>query len=251
MINLKQIYNKILEFKKYNFEEIYFDILTIGSIAISNAYEKNNELYEKRENQYKHIIKKYEKNEQQKIIEIFTDIYNYLTYKFNTKNFNDYLGNLYMFSKTSSNSKGQYFTPYEVSKTSGSIVLNKTGELKEKIGKNNDYIYTIYENCCGSGGMIIGVIEQLQKQNINTSYNVCVKCGDIDWICCYMTYLQLTLAGVPAIVIKKDGLSKNYTEENMLYTPAFSINFLHFSKIIDLKIENKENTTKYGQLSLF
>ena len=73
----------------------------------------------------------------------------------------------------------------------------------EKIIDKNGYI-TLSEPCCGAGAMILGFVKALKDEDINYQQNLLVYAVDISEICAYMTYVQLSLYGIPAIVVRKD-----------------------------------------------
>ena len=90
----------------------------------------------------------------------------------------------------------------------------------EKQLEEKDYI-TVSEPCCGSGGMIIAFAESLKDNGYNYQHQLYVEAIDIDELCFKMTYIQLSLLGIPARVIRGDSLSMQYYE--MIYTPFYFI----------------------------
>ena len=66
----------------------------------------------------------------------------------------------------------------------------------------------------------------LKDAGVNYAWNVFVDCGDIDSRCVHMTYLTLSLLGVPAVVRKGDALLLDYSET--WYTPAYIFAWPHF-----------------------
>jgi len=57
-----------------------------------------------------------------------------------------------------------------------------------------------------------------------------MDCGDIDSRCVHMTYLVLSVLGVPAMVRRGDALMLEYTEA--WFTPAYVLNCAHFYRQI-------------------
>ena len=74
-------------------------------------------------------------------------------------------------------------------------------------------------------GLVLSYARALQKQNINYQEYLLVDVTDISDICVYMTYIQLALYGVPAIVRCGNTLTQEMRFK--LETPLF---FLHYSK---------------------
>ena len=91
----------------------------------------------------------------------------------------------------------------------------------------NDEILTLNEPSCGSGGMIIAAVDKLYNQyHFNISRNLFVECSDIDSRCVHMCYLQLGLAGVPAIIYKRNTLTLETWDE--WFTPAYMMQWERF-----------------------
>ena len=72
--------------------------------------------------------------------------------------------------------------------------------------------------------MIIAVVRVLKDRGVNPQRCMRVTAQDLDWKGVYMTYVQLSLLGIKAIVVQGDTLSapygKCYPPERVLYTPA-------------------------------
>lgn len=68
--------------------------------------------------------------------------------------------------------------------------------------------------------------------NINYTMDCFVDCSDIDLRCVHMAYLQLSLAGVPAIVKHQDSLTRKLY--SVWRTPAFVMRYPRFFKFLNL-----------------
>ena len=99
-------------------------------------------------------------------------------------------------------------------------------KLKAEIAEDPDRVITIAEPTCGAGGLIVAAIDVLKDAGINYAWNAFVDCGDIDARCVHMTYLTLSLLGVPAVVRRGDALILDYSET--WYTPAYIFAWPHF-----------------------
>jgi type I restriction-modification system DNA methylase subunit len=212
---------------KASAHEFLSDIFECGAIAISNRFDMLQ--YEQREKRYLQIIKKYEPQMQKLITEVFAKIFLLLTQQTNSAvGFNDYLGDLYMKSETSNSKTGQFFTPYCVSKLCAETAINET-LITEAI--EQDKILTLSEPACGAGGMVIAAVDILYyKYHFNYSRNLVVECSDIDSRCVHMTYLQLGLAGIPAVIFKRDTLSMQTWER--WETPAYIMQYTRFKDFL-------------------
>ena len=80
-------------------------------------------------------------------------------------------------------------------------------------------ILTICDPCCGSGVMSLAALDVLQRKSVNYVRNVFIECSDIDIRCVHMAYLQLSLAGVPAIIKHQNTLTMETWD--VWKTPAF------------------------------
>lgn len=204
--------------------ELLSDVFQCGAIAIANKFDRRQA--KKREETYLSIIKKYDKDTQQLITEIFAEISVLLLSQIDM-GFDDYLGELYMLSETSNSKVGQFFTPYSVSKACAEACIDEK-TVNEYIEK--DKILTINEPACGAGGMIIAAIDILyNRYRLNYSRNVFVECSDVDQRCVHMTYLQLSLIGVPAIVYQRDTLTMKTWQK--WETPAYIMQYLRFKNM--------------------
>lgn len=71
--------------------------------------------------------------------------------------------------------------------------------------------------------MIISVAKLLFDKGINYQINMKVVAQDLNILCVYMTYIQLSLMGVDAIVAQGDTLSEpyieNYPKDRIFRTP--------------------------------
>lgn len=139
--------------------------------------------------------------------------------------FADWAGELYMDSGTSDDKAGQFFTPYSVSQCMARINFPKD-EVRAKLGSDPNRVLTIYEPTCGAGGLIVAAIDALNEAGVNYSWNVFVDCGDNDLRCVHMTYVTLSLLGVPAVVRLGDALMMEYRQA--WFTPAYLMAWPHF-----------------------
>ena len=220
---------KLVEKIAYRFDTHTFlsDVFECSAISVSNRFDYVN--YKAREERYLQIINKYDKDTQTLIVDIFARIYLLLTRQiYPNVGFNDYLGELYMRSNTSNSSAGQFFTPYDVSKMSAKMTVNENiarGYMEQ------DKILTLNEPSCGSGGMIIATAEVLYREyDFNIARNLLVVCSDIDSRCVHMTYLQLGLAGIPAVIYRQNTLTLETWEK--WKTPSYIMQYSRFRNVL-------------------
>lgn len=93
--------------------------------------------------------------------------------------------------------------------------------------------------------MIIGFAKALQSQGINYQQNLLVDATDISATCVYMTYIQLSLYGIPAIVHCGDTLSLKMKFQ--METPFFYLNYWKFRKFFNQSNEQKQEEIQESQ----
>lgn len=205
------------------------DVFECGAIAISNKVDLRQA--ETREERYLQIIRKYQKSEQELLAAVFSKIFALLSsVVYDNGRFGDYLGELFMRNNQGNNKAGQFFTPFYISELCSKMILTEKS-VRPLI--EQDKIITLNDPCCGSGGMILASMDILQNDyGVNYARDCFVDCGDIDIRCVHMTYLQLSLAGVPAIIKHQDALSRKLW--SVWYTPAYLFQYLRFCKYENL-----------------
>lgn len=208
-------------------KELLTDLFECGAIAISNKFDMRQA--QTRELKYLNTMAKYDEEIRNLIVELFADIRMLITNQYNSSiGFNDYLGALYMNSGTSNNRAGQFFTPYHISKLCAAcgIDVEKVAKAKEKKA-----VLTLIEPSCGSSGMIIATADILYNNfNFDITQNLFVECSDVDSRCIHMSYIQLGLAGIPAVIYKRDSLTIQTWER--WYTPSLLMQWKKFRKFI-------------------
>lgn len=216
---------KLLEKGLYKVDAHTFlsDLFECGAIAISNKFDHRQAA--EREKRYSQIINGYEPDMRDLMMQMFAQIYQLLSQQINPAvGFNDYLGELYMRSETSNSKAGQFFTPYNLSKACAAVCLddNLVNEAIEQ-----DKILTLNEPASGAGGMILAAVDILyNRHHFNYSRNLVVECSDIDLRCVHMSYLQLSLAGVPAVVYHRDTMTMKTWQR--WETPAYIMQWIRF-----------------------
>lgn len=208
-----------------NSSKLISDVFECGALAISNLVDFTK--YDEREERYKQIMNTYKPQERELIAEIFGKIFALLSsVVYDDGEFNDYLGELFMRCNQGEKRAGQFFTPYHVSKFMAEITVTDS-EIK------NGEIITVNDCCCGGGGMLVAAVDVLKNRyGVNYARDCFIDAGDIDERCVHMTYLQLSLAGVPAIIKHQDALSRKLW--SVWKTPAYLFQYLRFRKFESL-----------------
>lgn len=120
---------------------------------------------------------------------------------------NDFLGELYMDLGFSSERKGQFFTPYHLSR---GIAQMNLGNLEAQIQEKG--ILRVADPACGAGGMLIATAEECISQGFDPRQVLQFEATDVDRDCANMTYIQLSAMDLQAMVWHGNSLSNEMFE---------------------------------------
>lgn len=161
------------------------------------------------------IIGRYDKSEidrlPQMLFHLVEELQRYAEYPV------DVLGVIFHDLELHNKHKGQFFTPQNICDMMGKMSISKADKAIAERG----YL-TVCEPCCGSGAMILGFAKAMQECELDYQRQMVVTATDVDLKCVYMTYLQLSLYGIPAVVIHGNSLSME--EWSRWYTPVYLLN---------------------------
>jgi hypothetical protein len=131
----------------------------------------------------------------------------------------DFLGDIAGELELLDASLGQLITPYPLSRLIAEMTLGDAGDIIAERG-----FITLQEPASGAGGMVIAAADVLDKNGFDPRFTLYVEALDVASLCFKMTYLQLSLRGIPATVRRANTLSLEVFES--AYTPAL-FPFLH------------------------
>lgn len=210
--------------------EVFFDWLTCSKLALQNAVERDIKRHEKREAEFAEVYAKYKKEEQEQFPRLFALLCQALE-----DGYGDFLGEVYMEGEFGNDKAGQFFTPYCVSKMLATVNFDPI-RVKDIIDANG--CITVNEPSCGSGGTVVAFLERMREEGFNYQTQCFASCIDLDPRCAYMTYVTLSVLGVPAEVWHGNTLSLEVFE--VLHTPALCMQWLKFRS----KVGILRNATK-------
>lgn len=190
-MNMENMSDKIIKtiqsmIGKYGVYNIFEDWVRMIALAYANQIFFS----QKREDEYLEIMKRYDDAEKAKLYEMYAWLLEWAE-----EQMTDMLGYIYMHLELGSKAHGQFFTPYHVC------------QMMAKMQKYDGKVIKVNEPSCGAGGNIIALAEALKEQGINYQQKMEVVCQDIDTKAVYMTYVQMCLYGIPAIVYQANTLS--------------------------------------------
>lgn len=196
--------------------DVFSDFVELGALCVANSVTpKGSELWEKREKQYIDTINKYKPDEQKLFPEMFADLVQALDYELTWRNApTDVLGALFHELELHNKYKGQFFTPQNVCDMMGKITLGDGESLLNDRG-----FISLNEPCCGSGTMVLGFAGAMLEKEMNYCAQLVVLATDVDLKCVYMCYLQLSLYGIPAVVVHGNTLTLE--EWSHWFTPVY------------------------------
>ena len=192
--------------------EIFCDFMEMSAICVSNTVDKK--YFDVREEQYLKTIRKYTPEHQKLFPQMFGELVLALECEYQGGSFVDVLGNLFHGLELHNKYRGQFFTPQHTCTMMGKITLGDSDKTVQEIG----YI-PVLEPACGSGAMVLGFAQAMRDSGYNHSQQMLVTGIDIDLKCVHMAYLQLSLYGIPAIIVH--GTTLSLEEWSRWYTPAY------------------------------
>lgn len=126
----------------------------------------------------------------------------------------DCLGQIYMQLNIGNEDRGQFFTPYEVAHLLAHINLGGS----DKIIARRGYV-TMDEPAAGAGCMAIVFASVLSERGHNYQQSMHARLTDIDMTAVHMSYVQLSLLYIPALIVHGDALRPRPGDGHW-YTPA-------------------------------
>ncbi len=200
---------KLMREASYNHTiyDVFRDFCEMSAIAISNAVDWPQR--DAREAVYLERVKKYDA----KTLAMFQKMFGCVVDELEA-GMDDVLGKTYMELEISNKHSGQFFTPYSLCQTIAGMQIDDS--LKEKIAERG--FVTVNEPACGGGAMVIAFADELRKAGLDPQTQMHVTAQDLDPRSAHMTYIQLSLLHIPAVVLVANTLTLEVS--STWYTPA-------------------------------
>lgn len=189
--------------------KVFSDFIELAAIRISNRVDPVH--FKQRDERAKSIIKSYTSSEQAEMYRYLEVLMRQITANQRVGRIEDILGKLFEefgFSRT-----GQDQSPPDVAKLVALLSLGKNFTIPEKGFINLD------DCACGSGSLILAAAEAMLGKGLNYCEHLVVRATDTDSRCIHMAYIQLSLYGIPAVVIH--GNTITLEEHTRWYTPMY------------------------------
>lgn len=174
---------------------VFEDFCAMAAAAIRNRVDRNG--YQAREEDYERTRTHYTPAQMDRFAEALA----FVALELDAQP-RDVLGETYMQLGIANRDQGQFFTPYGVAQLIASMQINDApAQLLTRP------FLTVYEPACGAGAMVIAMTQALAAQGIEYQTKVHVTADDISAIAVHMSYVQLSLLGVPAVVNRRNSLT--------------------------------------------
>lgn len=195
---------------RYRIGDVFRDFLHYSALRISNLCESVH--LQERQKKMNELLQKYGEN--QILEECFLSLTKAIVCNQQRGILRDVLGTIFEAIGPSNAGAGQFFTPEHMCRFMAKVTAgDKLSELKTK-----PYI-TVSDPCIGSGRMLLAFANEMQDKGYNYCMQMVGTAVDIDSTCVYMSYIQFSLYGIPAVVIH--GNSLLVQEWSRWYTPAY------------------------------
>lgn len=176
--------------------QVWADVITVMACSLSNATDRTEPRYAERENEYAECIKRLGGVE--KPAKLFAIIVEALERDPDQ----DFLGSLYMELNLGNHWKGQFFTPYNLSRAMAELILEDCSPEIDKKGW-----ISVCDPCIGGGAMLMAALNTMKRQNINYHNHVMFVGQDVDRVVGMMAYIQITLMGAPGYIVIGNSLT--------------------------------------------
>lgn len=219
-MNAKQIAKTLRSVShRHSMHDLFGDFVAMSACALSNAFDIENR--DAREAEYMRIVKKYEKDEVAAFPKAMSEVTQAFEMAPGEINFDDILGGVFNELELHNKWAGQFFTPYHLAQA---LAQMNTAGAHEKIAESG--FVTVLDPAVGGGALLIAVAEALHNADIDYQKHMHATAVDVDIRCVHMTYVQLTLLHVPAVVVHGNSLSgETYS---VWRTPAHIIDLWHY-----------------------
>lgn len=215
-----------------NIWEVWADLITVMACSIANAVDREPQRYESREAEYERCIKHLGG------VEKPVQLFNITVEALERDPDQDFLGALFMNLELGNHWKGQFFTPYNVSRMMAETTM---GNCNTQI-KSQGWL-SICDPCIGGGAMLIAAANTIRRQEVNYQNHVLFVGQDIDRIAGMMAYIQLSLLGCPGYVVIGDSLTNPIVGnalqpaekegQEFWYTPLFFSDVWNYRRLFE------------------
>ena len=210
--------------------EVWADLITVMACSIANAVDREPKRHASREIEYERCIKHL--GGIGKPAHLFAIVVEALEKDPDQ----DFLVKLYMNLNLGNHWKGQFFTPYNISRLMAEMTLGNCQEQVDREGW-----ISVCEPTVGGGAMLISAANTIRRQKINYQNHVLFVGQDIDRIVAMMAYIQISLLGCPGYLVVGNSLSNPIVGSALMpmekegqefwYTPLYYSEVWHYRRV--------------------
>ncbi|NLZ10851.1 MAG: SAM-dependent DNA methyltransferase [Alcaligenaceae bacterium] len=171
---------------------VFSDFVEMAAISIANSVAPDAE----RETRYMQIIGAYKPDES----DLFPQMLGHVAMALECE-LGDVLGEVFMELELGNQNRGQFFTPYTICRAIAMLNDDIASRVKER------GFVTVSDPAVGGAALLIAFAEEAQRQGVNYQQHVHATGQDVDIKAVHMAYIQLSLIGMPAIVIHGNTLT--------------------------------------------
>ena len=191
--------------------QTFSDFLAYAALRLSTRTDPVH--YKERAEQLQRLGSNYKEPELQEFLSALTVICETVKHNVDVGDWADLFADAYMDVRARNENLKQDFTPKGVAALMSRLAFLDNCSLPE-----NGY-FTLSDHACGSGTLLLNSAEHLNLLGFNPSSQLAIQAVDLDIRCVHMAYLNLSLYGIPAVVIR--GNTITVEEYDRWYTPTY------------------------------
>lgn len=216
--------------------QVWADAITVMACSLANVVDKTEPRHSNREKEYADCIKRLGS------VEKPANLFAIVVEALERNPDQDFLGSLYMDLELGNHWKGQFFTPYNISRMMAEMTL---GNCQVQIDKEG--WISVCDPTVGGGAMLISAANTIRRQKVNYQNHVLFVGQDIDRIVAMMAYIQISLLGCPGYLVVGNSLVNPIVgsalmpvekeEQEFWYTPLYFSQVWHYRRLF-AKMDN-------------
>jgi type I restriction-modification system DNA methylase subunit len=189
---------------KYHLFDLFRDFCELAALSLVNAADRREHIWQQREDRYLRTINRYDDPaDRESMARLLAHVINGLDAELC-----DFMGEVFGEMEQHNAAQGQFFTPFDVSYAIALITLGgRAPELESQP------FIRVQEPSVGSGGMVLAFAKAMRQAGHNPQTQLHVVGVDVDSRAVHMAYIQLALAGIPAVLYVGNTLTMEMREE--------------------------------------
>lgn len=196
---------------------VFSDLVFFMAASLKNSLVKlNKNLFDQDiENEYLKKINEYKKEDQNRFCELYALAVLIADQKGVPA---DNLGEFFMEMEFTEDSKGQFFTPNEISLLMAEMQMSNAHSILNEKG-----FISICDPACGAGSTLLACITNCMEKGLNPNKEIFIQGTDIDRTVALMCYVQLSLWHIPCEILVGNSLNNHIRE--VWRSPAYHLGF--------------------------